>query len=73
MTRISIADGLILLVYSIKHYERIFYNVMLVKFYCLLRKKERFNVEETHSFFSRKNLTTTSCAPLHLFFLNEKQ
>lgn len=31
-------------------------KVMLFKFYCLLRKKVRFNVEETHSFFSRKKL-----------------
>lgn len=47
-------------------------KVMLFKLYCLLRKKVRFNVEETHSFFSRKNLTTTSSAPLHLFFLKWK-
>lgn len=68
-TRISIADGLILLFYSIKHYERIFYKVMLIKFYCLPRKKERFSVEETHSFFSRKKLNNNIvCSFAFLFF-----
>lgn len=44
-------------------------KVMLFKLYCLLRKKVRFNVEETHSFFSRKKLNNNIvCSFAFLFF-----
>lgn len=44
-------------------------KVMLFKLYCLLRKKVRFNVEETHSFFSRKKLNNNIvCSFASLFF-----